>query len=107
MDKKNLSTDTQRNIEEVNNKTKEDNDIATILILTFAINIVLAALSTASPAITFIHFISLIFPINSSLTLLWSFFKKSYQKRIFGEQYYESKYFSNIPEENSGQNQMF
>ena len=100
LDKKNLSTDTQRNIEEVNNKTKEDNDIATILILTFAINIVLAVLSTASPAITFIHFISLIFPINSSLTLLWSFFKKSYQKRIFGEQYYESKYFSNIPEEN-------
>ena len=80
-------------------RQKEDHDIAIILVITFAINIVLAVLSTASPAITLIRFISLIFPLNSTLTLIWSFAKKSYQKRIFGEEDYESKYFSNIPEE--------
>ncbi len=80
-------------------KKEEDRDIAFILIATFAINIVLALLSTASPIITLIHFVFLIFPINSTLTLLWSFINPKYNKRIFGQEKYESKYFSNIPEE--------
>lgn len=79
---------------------KEDHDMAIILVATFAINAILAFLSPATPIITIIHFISLIFPINSTLTLLWSFINPKYQKRIFGKEKYESKYFSNIPEEN-------
>ena len=83
--------------EKVSDK-KEDKDIAFILIATIIIDIALVLISSTNPATIFISFLSLIFPINSILTLSWTAIKSKYQKRIFNEESYESKYFSNIPE---------
>lgn len=87
-------------LQEVFNEDKEkDHDIEIILIITLTLNIIWAIISTANPIIKLIHFISLMFPLNSFLTLIWSLINPKYHKRIFGEDKYESKYFSNIPEE--------
>ena len=81
-------------------KNKEkDHDIEIILIITLALNIIWAIISTANPIIKLIHFISLMFPLNSFLTLAWSLINPKYNRRIFDKEKYESKYFSNIPEE--------
>ena len=89
-------TDTKKEVQ----KKKEDRDIEFILIATIIIDIVLVLTTLSNPATIVLSFLSLIFPINSILTLSWTAIKSHYQKRIFSEEQYESKYFSNIPEEN-------
>lgn len=75
------------------NDVNFDKDIRNNLLLTLFASAFIFVISGFNP----IAFIFTIYPINSMINGIWSFFKQN-SKMIFNETPYESKYFSNIPE---------